>query len=143
MKSWFIGRDHHAEKDWRQEEKGKTEDETVEWHHWLSGYEFEQALGDGEGQRFYHWLHGYSNRIEIFFVNFPWFYPHFPTQNNHFRDFFSVPSPYKCLLYEYYLSSYKRLSSSSNLCLQLSLCTQTSYNIIIQHKSFSILLFGK
>ena len=49
-KSWLIGKDPAAGKDWRQEEKGTTEDETVGWHHWLDGYEFEQALGDGEGQ---------------------------------------------------------------------------------------------
>ena len=36
-------------KDWRQE-KGMTEDEMVGWHDWLNGHEFEQALGDGEGQ---------------------------------------------------------------------------------------------
>ena len=35
---------------WRQE-KGTTEDEMAGWHHWLSGHEFEQALGDGEGQQ--------------------------------------------------------------------------------------------
>ena len=33
-----------------QEEKGSTEDEMVGWHHQLNGHEFEQALGDGEGQ---------------------------------------------------------------------------------------------
>ena len=37
-------------KDWSQEEKGMTEDEMVGWHHWLSGHEFEQTPGDGEGQ---------------------------------------------------------------------------------------------
>ena len=35
---------------WRQEDKGMTEDEMVGWHHWLDGYEFEQAPGVGEGQ---------------------------------------------------------------------------------------------
>ena len=35
----------------RQEEKGTTEDEIVRWHHQLDGHEFEQAPGDGEGQR--------------------------------------------------------------------------------------------
>ena len=39
-----------AEKDWRQEEKGTTEDEMVGWHHLLDGLEFEQALGFGDGQ---------------------------------------------------------------------------------------------
>ena len=37
-------------KDWRQEEKGATEDEVAGWHHHLNGHEFEQALGVGEGQ---------------------------------------------------------------------------------------------
>ena len=39
-----------AGKDWGQEETGTTEDEVVGWHHRLSGREFEQALGNGEGQ---------------------------------------------------------------------------------------------
>ena len=38
-------------KDWRQEEKGTTEDQMVGWHHWLDGHEFEQAPGVGDGQR--------------------------------------------------------------------------------------------
>ena len=49
-KSWPIWKDPDAEKDWRQEEKGMTEDEMVGWHCWLNGHEFEQAPGDGEGQ---------------------------------------------------------------------------------------------
>ena len=49
-KSLFIGKDPGARKDWGQEEKGVTEDEMVGWHHWLNGHEFEQTLGDGEGQ---------------------------------------------------------------------------------------------
>ena len=51
VKSQLIGKDPEAGKDWRQEEKGMTEDEMVGWHHRLNGHEFEQALGDGEGQR--------------------------------------------------------------------------------------------
>ena len=50
-KSWLIRKDPDAEKDWRQEERGMTEDKKVGWHHWLNGHEFEQTLGDGEGQR--------------------------------------------------------------------------------------------
>ena len=48
MKSWLIGKDPDAGKDWGQEEKEVTEDEMFEWHHGLSGHEFEQALGDSE-----------------------------------------------------------------------------------------------
>ena len=49
-KRQLIGKDLGAGKDWRQEEKGITEDEMVGWHHWHNGYEFERTLGDGEGQ---------------------------------------------------------------------------------------------
>ena len=48
-KNWVIWKDPDAGKDWRQEEKGTTEDEMVGWHHWLDGHEFEQALGVGDG----------------------------------------------------------------------------------------------
>ena len=51
VKNWLNGKDPDARKDWRQEEKGMTENEIVGWHHQLSGHEFEQALGVGEGQR--------------------------------------------------------------------------------------------
>ena len=40
-KSWLIGKDRVAGKDWRQEEKGTTEDEMIGWHHRLDGYEFD------------------------------------------------------------------------------------------------------
>ena len=40
-KSWLIGKDPNAGRDWGQEEKGTTEDEMAEWHHWLDGPEFE------------------------------------------------------------------------------------------------------
>ena len=48
VKSWLIGKDPDAGKDWGQEEKGMTEDEMV--GHWHDGHEFEQTLGDSEGQ---------------------------------------------------------------------------------------------
>ena len=55
-KNWLIGKDLDAGKDWRQEEKGMTEDEMVGWHHWLDGHESEQApgVGDGDGQEAWH-----------------------------------------------------------------------------------------
>ena len=49
-KNWFIRKDPDARKDWRQEEKGMIEDKMVGWYHRLNGYEFEQALGIGDGQ---------------------------------------------------------------------------------------------
>jgi len=48
--SKLIGKDPDAGKDWRWEEKGKTEDEMVGWHHRLDGYEFEWTPGVGDGQ---------------------------------------------------------------------------------------------
>ena len=46
-----IGKDPDAGKDWRQKEKGVTEDDIVAWHHRLNGCQFEQTWGDSEGQR--------------------------------------------------------------------------------------------
>ena len=39
VKSWLIGKDSDAGRDWGQEEKGMTEDEMAGWHHWLDGCE--------------------------------------------------------------------------------------------------------
>ena len=50
VKNWLIRKDPDAGEDWRQEEKGTTEDEMAGWHHWLNEHEFEQALGVGDGQ---------------------------------------------------------------------------------------------
>ena len=46
VRNWLIWKDCDAGKDWRQEEKGVTENEMVEWHYPLNGHEFEQALGE-------------------------------------------------------------------------------------------------
>ena len=51
VKSWLIGKDSDARRDWGQEEKGTTEDEMAGWHHWLDGREFEWTPGVGDGQR--------------------------------------------------------------------------------------------
>ena len=50
VKSWLIWKDRDAGKDWRQEEKGTTEDEMVGWHHRLDGHGFGWTLGVGNGQ---------------------------------------------------------------------------------------------
>jgi len=49
-KSWLIGKDSDAGKDWGQEEKGTTEDEMAGWHHWLDGRASEWTPGVGDGQ---------------------------------------------------------------------------------------------
>ena len=49
-KSWFIGKDPDAGKDWGQEEKGTTEDEIVGWHHRLNGHGSGWTPGVGDGQ---------------------------------------------------------------------------------------------
>ena len=59
-KSQLIGKDPDAGKDWRQEEKGITEDETFGWHHWFNGHEFEQTQGHNEGQESLAWCSSWS-----------------------------------------------------------------------------------
>ena len=57
-KSWPIGKDTNAGRDWGQEEKGMIEDDMVGWHHWLNGHEFELAQGivkDGEAWHASQW----------------------------------------------------------------------------------------
>ena len=49
VKSWLIGKDPDAWKDWGQEEKGVTEDENVRWHYLINGVESEKILRDSEG----------------------------------------------------------------------------------------------
>ena len=49
-KSWLIGKDSEAGRDWGQKEKGTTEDEMAVWHHWLNGREFEWSMGVGDRQ---------------------------------------------------------------------------------------------
>ena len=50
VKSWLIGKDSDAGRDWGQEEKGTTEDEMAGWHHRVDGREFEWTPGVGDGQ---------------------------------------------------------------------------------------------
>ena len=50
VKSWLIGKNSDAGRDWGQEEKETTEDEMAGWHHRLDGCEFEWTPGVGDGQ---------------------------------------------------------------------------------------------
>ena len=50
MKSPLTGKDPDAGQDWGQEEMGASADEMVGWHPQLNGHEFEEALGNGDGQ---------------------------------------------------------------------------------------------
>ena len=49
-KSWLLGKDSDARRDWGQEEKGTTEDEMAGWYHWLDGHESQWTPGVGDGQ---------------------------------------------------------------------------------------------
>ena len=50
VKSWLIGKDPDAGRDWGQEEKGTAQDEMARWHHQLDAHEFGWTLGVGDGQ---------------------------------------------------------------------------------------------
>ena len=67
VKSWFIGKDSNAGRDWGQEEKGTTEDEVAGWHHRPDGHEFGWTPGVGDGQgglACYLWGHRESDMTE-------------------------------------------------------------------------------
>ena len=65
VKCWLIEKDHDVGKNWGQEEKMETEGEMVGWYCWLNRHEFEQTLGNSEGQGslacFSSWGHKKSN----------------------------------------------------------------------------------
>ena len=87
-KSWLIVKDSDAGKDWRQEEKGMTEDEMVRWHHRLNGHEFEETPGVGDGQGSLaccsSWGHKESDETE--WLNWYWYWSAHHSQN-------SIPYP--------------------------------------------------
>ena len=66
VKSWLIGKDPDAGRDWGQE--GMTEDKMAGWHHWLNAHEFRWTLGVGDGQRGLaccnSWVHKESDTTE-------------------------------------------------------------------------------
>ena len=82
VKSWLIGKDSDAGRDWGQEEKGRMEDEMAGWHHRLDGREFEWTPGVGDGQGGLaccnSWGHKESDRTD-------WL-----TELNHWNDFFQL-----------------------------------------------------
>ena len=57
-KSWLIGKDPDAGRDWGQEEKGMTENEMAGWHHWLDTHEFGWTPGVHDGQGGLAWFMG-------------------------------------------------------------------------------------
>ena len=63
VKSWLIGKDPDAGRDWGQEEKGTTEDEMAGWHHRLDGHEFEWTPGVGDGQGGLVWCDSWGHRV--------------------------------------------------------------------------------
>ena len=66
-KSWLVGKDSDAGRDWGQEEKGTTEDEMAGWHHWLDGRdlsELQELVMDREAWRAA--IHGVAkSRIQV------------------------------------------------------------------------------
>ena len=125
MKNWLMGKDLDAGKDWRQEEKGTTEDEMVGWHHWLNGHEFEQppGVGDGLGS-----LEGCSlwDRKELYVTEkLNWT---FMNIKNRRQDFFLL-NLYLILIYD--INVFIILKSSLLLALKLSLVFMLLVNIAI------------
>ena len=77
-KNWLIRKDPDAAKDWRQEEKGTTEDEMAGCHHRLIGHESEQApgVGDGQGSLVCYIVHGVAkSRTQLSWTKLKRYHP--------------------------------------------------------------------
>ena len=130
VKNWLTGKDPDARKDWRQEEKGMTEDKMVVWHHQLKGHESEQALGadDGQGSREYcsprgHKESGMTERLN--WMNLGEVYTDFHIRWPKYWSFsFSISPP----------NEYSGLNSFRMYCLGL-LVVQGTLKSLIQHHS--------
>jgi len=79
-KSWLIGKDSDAGRNWGQEEKGTTKDEMAGWHHRLDAHEFEWTPGVGDGQGSLACCDSWgrkesdtTERLNWTELNFPWF----------------------------------------------------------------------
>ena len=107
-KSWLIWKDPDAGKDWGQEDKGMTEDEMVEWHHWLDGHGFEWTLGVCDGQGGLAYCSSWGHRVVQDWVNwtelnglgvFPTFFN--LSLNFVIRSLWSEPHSALCLVFAY------------------------------------------
>ena len=74
-KSWLVWKDPDAGKDWKWEEKGKTEDEMVGWYHWLNGHEFGWTPGVGDGQGGLVWCDSWGCKESATTERLNWTYP--------------------------------------------------------------------
>ena len=136
-KSWLIGRDPDAGKDWGQEKKGTTEDEMIGWPHWLNGHGFGWTLGVGDRETWRASVRGVAksevghnwatelNNFNIFF-----FYSvlrmkslNFLSNWNPFKIwnlFFKKPIRRKCIIPEINRKTWFHLVKKSNRSLLLS-----------------------
>ena len=87
VKSWLIGKDPDAGRDWGQEEKGTTEDEMVGLHHRLNGHEFEwtPGVGDGTGRPGMLWFMGLQRVGHDWVTKLNWTYGHHEMINTEIR----------------------------------------------------------
>ena len=72
MKSWLIGKDSYAGRDWGQEDKGKAEDEMAGWHHRLDGHEFEWTPGVSDGQGGLAWCDSWGHKVSDMTERLKW-----------------------------------------------------------------------
>ena len=107
-KSWLIWKDPDVGKDWGWEEKGLTEDEMVEWHHWLNGHEFGWTPGVGDGQRGLACYNSWSRKESDTTEWLNW--------TESIYGLFAVHSPPLILLFYSLLASYLRNPNRKVIC---------------------------
>ena len=128
-------KDPGAGKDWKQEEKGMTEDEMVRWHHWLNGHEFKQAPGDGQRQGSLACCSPCGHRVGHGWVNSPF---------SHSRTLSSHPTLVSSttMILRHHVIYFSDLSLPSNVPIKLP-SVSTILSSYVQLQSFSLLLVSR
>ena len=114
VKSWLIGKNPDAGRDWGQEEKGTTEDDMAGWHHRLNRHEFEWTVGVGDGQGglacCHSWRHKESDMTE--WLNWTYSYQDSPGIRSRNQGLFILNR--RCIF-----EAFKQYSGKGNACIQI------------------------
>ena len=128
VKSQLTGKDLDAGQDWRKEEKGMTDDETVGWHHRLDGHEFEKLIiqelvMDRESWRAA--VHGVTKIRHNWATQLNWNHHNFIGHHRQIEEYLHGPMPFVML--SGYMYMYTCLYIYIYICIYIYILVNTAH----------------